>query len=185
MKVKTSYFFAIFLLLPFMVFAQLNQDTQENSPTAAQYKLIKKYDAVVKLKTKEKIKGVVYKVTDEAVILLPKNKHIKLYSHFKNLTKKDQKIIMLPSISKVTTRKTGKIKNNFWKGAAIGAGIGLGLLGIEKASNGTGYFIYGLAPLTLAGGLLGTIISIPAKSHAPKEERALEALKEKGIMFGY
>ncbi len=177
MNVKTNLLFTCFIFTSFNVFAQL---TTENLPTAAQYKNIKKQEVRLTLHSKAKITGILYQITEEAIILLPKDDSINNHAHFIKLVKEDQKIINKAFIFMVKTKK-----RNAGKGFLLGLGIGA-VMGYAIGGASTGYEFAVVGVGGIGGGLLGLIIgSMTSKSYNPKNKTAMEQLRKKGIMYGY
>jgi len=184
MKIIETFLFFFSLIIPFTGFAQLTLDTGENIPTSAQYKKITRLETTVKLKNQKTIKGLLYKVSDEAIILIPNDKYINRYSRFVKLAKEEQIPLEIAAIHRIQTK--GKKGKSFLIGACIG--LGIGFLGV--ATEPEGNMFSGLAkvivlPLTVTGGLLGLLFGKGAKSHNLKDGAKLEELKKKGIVFGY
>lgn len=181
MKIRTNHFLAISLLLPFMAFGQLNQDTRLNLPTADQYKKIKKQKVKLTLHSNAKIKGILFKVTEEAVILLPKDDAINSHAHFIKLVKDDQKTVNTSLILMVQTNK-----RNVGKGFLIGAGIGA-LAGAAIGANfGSEWVLVGAGLYGVGGGIVGVIIgALVQKTYRLGNKNKLEALKKQAIMYGY
>lgn len=178
------FFLICSLIVPFTGFAQLTLDSEENLPTAEQYKEITRLVTTVKLNNKKTIKGLLYKVTNEEIILIPNNQYLNRYAHFVLIAKKEQIPLKITAIHRLQTK--GKKGNNFLIGAGIGLGIGL----LSVAAEGDGGMFEGLAaaavfPLTLTGGLVGLLFGKGQKSYNLKDAAKLEELKKKGIVFGY
>lgn len=176
--------FLIFsLIIPFTGFAQLTLDTSGNLPTAEQYKKIKKYEATVNLHNKKTIKGLLYKVTNEEVILIPNNKNLNRYARFVKLAKAEQIPLKITAIRSLKT-KGGKGKE-FLIGAGIGFGLGALLASdVEKSTNLIPIPVYMIVLATVFG-LIEVIFGKSAKSYKLKDTAKLEELKKRGIMFGY
>ena len=172
--------FVYFIFTSLNIFAQLTPDTWKNLPTAEQYKKIKKQEVAVKLHTNEKINGVLYNVTAESLILLPKDDYIDRYSHFVKLVKEDQIVLNISSIHKVQTNK-----GNGGKGFLLGLGIGA-VAGFSIGGASSGYEFAAVGAGGIAGGLIGLIVgSITSKSYSPKNKTQMEQLRKKGVVYGY
>jgi len=183
MKIKTNILFVFFLFLSFSIFAQLSQDTRKKLPTAEQYKKMTKYQTTLNLHNIPSIKGLLFKVTDEQVILIPNNGKVKDYSHFVMLVKKEQIPINIPLIHRIGTRKKGKLV----QGLLIGAGLGL-VLGISAISSADGNSLLTGNVVTipiLTGGALGLLIGSFSKSHNLNNKAELEKLKGMGIISDF
>ncbi|MFK7982225.1 MAG: hypothetical protein AB8G86_19750 [Saprospiraceae bacterium] len=178
MKMYTTFFIAIFLLFPFITLAQLTLDMLGKLPTAAQYEKIKKQEVRLTLHSREKVSGILYKVTEEAITLLPKDEHINRHSHFIQLVKKDQKIVKTAFVLQVQDKK-----RNAGKGFLIGFGIGA-IAGFQASTPGWEFVGAGL--LGAGGGLVGAIIgALIKKSYKPTNKAQMERLKKRAIMYGY
>ena len=117
MKISISLLLIFSLVAPFTVFAQLSLDTWENLPTVEQYKNIKKQEVWLTLNSRDKVTGILYTVTDEAVILLPKDDYIDRYSHFVKLVKEDQIDLKIDCHSQCSNQKRKCKKRLFiWDG---------------------------------------------------------------------
>ena len=182
MKVSTLFLLLFFVVIPFTAFAQLNLDTNLNLPTAEQYKAITKYRTIINLNSKKNVIGFLYKVTDETIILIPKDKHIKRYSHFVKLAKEDQIALKIPHIFRINTRKEGKLGKSLLIGSGLGLGLGLLVGGAENNLIGRNVLVG--VPL-LTGGLLGLLVGSFSKSHKLKDAAQLEKLKQRAIMHGH
>lgn len=174
--------FLIFsVIIPFTGFAQLTLDTSKNLPTAEQYKKIKKYEATVNLHNKKNVKGLLYKVNEEIVTLIPMDEYANRYSHFVKLVKEEQIPINLTNIHHIRARRAGKKGTGLLIGVLIGGGLGALTTKSEVVSPGP---VIGLG--ALVGGILGGLLGgASAKTYTSKNKAKLEELKKRGIMFGY
>lgn len=180
MKISISVLLIFSLIAPFTIFAQLSLDAKLNLPTADQYKKITKQEVWVKLHTNEKVEGILYNVTQESLILIPKDDYIDRYSHFVKLVKEDQRILKVDAIHNVRINK-----GNGGKGFLIGLGVGA-VMGYAIGGASTGYEFAAVGAGGLVGGLLGLIVgSISSKSYKPKNKIERKRLKKKAITYGY
>lgn len=182
MKISMSFFLIFSVVVPFTAFAQLGLDAKLNLPNAAAYKAITKYRTIINLNNKKRVIGFLYKVSDETIILIPKDKDIEHYAHFVNLVKKDQIAIKTPHIFRMNTRKKGRLGKSFLIGAGLGLGLGLLAVGTAEGTVPEGNVTIGVPLLT--GGLLGLIIGSFSKSHNLKDATKLAQLKKRAIMYG-
>ena len=178
MNVKTNLLFVCFIFMSFNVFAQL---TIENLPTAAQYKNIKKHKVQLIFHSKAKVTGILYQITDKAVILLPKEEAINSHAHFVKLAKEDQQIVNTAFISTIQTKK-----RNVGKGFLIGLGFGAIIGAVSGAKYGSGWGLVGAGLYGIPSGLVGAIVGgLTKQSYKPKDKAKMERLKKKAIMYGY
>lgn len=180
MKFKTTLLSVCFLFLPLAIFAQLSQDTRENLPTREQYKKMTKYQTILNLRNKTTVRGLLFRVTDEQVIIIPRDDKIKDYSHFVNLVRDEQIPVNIPFISRVGTKKKGKMAKSLLIG--IGIGLALGSLGASNADSDDLITNDIITIPVLTGGLLGLLIGSISKSHDLNDKAELEKLKGLGIM---
>ena len=177
---QTKLLIIIFLFLSSFGFAQLSQDTRRNLPTAEQYKKKTKYRTVLNIHNKANVIGLLFKVTDDKVILIPNDESVNEYTHFVKLVKEEQIAVSIPIIKRIGTRKKGKLGKNLLIGA--GVGVALGLLGIANAREDALLTSEVITVPAITGGILGLLIGISSKSHNLNDKAALEKLKSMGIM---
>ncbi|MFT5384006.1 MAG: hypothetical protein ACI8VT_000338 [Saprospiraceae bacterium] len=175
--------FAFLILAPFSVRAQVKEFVTEKIPTASQYKEITKYKTWVHLNNKKLIKGYLYRVTNDEIILL--SGHLKDYFHFVELVRGHKIKIETSSIKKIKTRKKERLRN----GILIGSGIGLTLGLIVGTLQSNSEFGVQTGPFTsvatILGGSIGALFSKSKKSYNLKNAASLEELKKKSIMFAF
>jgi hypothetical protein len=114
---------------PYTCLSQLNKESLlEDLLSEAYQKIPNKHNAWVKLNNKQNEKGILYQVSNDEIILLPNS--VNGYTDFEKFIEENKKVISIPDIHRLETRKKGKIG----KGILIGGGIA-GLVAIFTLNN--------------------------------------------------
>jgi len=184
MKFKTNLLLVCFLFLSCSIFGQLSQDTRAKLPTAAEFKKMTKYRTILNLRNKTNVSGLLFKVTDEQVILIPNNEKIKDYSRFISLVRKEQIAINIPFIQRIGIRKKGKVEKILMIG--VGIGVAVSFWGYLNVKDGDSLASGGVFTIpVLIGGILGLLTGSSSKSYNLNNKSELEKLKDMGIITGF